>query len=114
MSSSTVFTGDVNTDPYFRVNHIEQITDALNLLVKHALLRGRRVLVNDKGVPFHFNGMHLTYRDPMIKHFVKGWLMLSEVDRTFHLINGQNMYDKEYENKMTLDIVQLDEVLFGE
>jgi len=114
LSANTMSTSRIKDDPYFQTNHLEQLIDALNLLVKQCLLRGRRIFCISKSgqsLPFYIADNKLIYRDPLIKVFLNNWLKLETVDRTFFLIDSQRKYEEEYEKKMQRDLIQLDELL---
>ena len=114
-SSNTMATQRIEDDPYFKTDHERQLIEGLCLLIKHALLRGRRIIQLcrlGKLRPFHVVGQQLYYRDPLIGEFVKSWVTMEPVDRTFFLIDSQRNYDKEYRRKMTMDLIQLEDVLF--
>ena len=116
MSSNTVSTGDLTEvwdDPDFKIDEVKQLTDALNLLVKHCKIRPRGILVSDNGEPFYFKRneetqkRHLHYRDPIILRFVTKWAKLDKVERTFLFIDFQKSYDRE---RFNLDSLQHEEV----
>jgi len=116
LSANTMSTPRIEDDPYFKTNHAQQLVEALNLLVKHCLLRGRRMIClcrSGKFIPFQIIGDQLYYRDPLIKAFVKNWLTLETVDRTFFLIDSAKKYEEEYQEKMKRDMLRLDEALFA-
>lgn len=112
MSSNTVSTGGID-DPDFKIDEVEQLTDALNLLVKHCKVRGRGILVSDNREPFYFKideetqQRHLYYRDPIILRFVNAWIKLDKVEQTFLLIDFQHSYDRE---RFNLDSLQHEEI----
>ena len=113
LSTNDMSTTRIEDDPYFKTDHEQQLMDALNLLVKHSLLRGRRIyciVQFGKLLPFHVVNNRLIYRDPIIKVFLNKWLKLETVDRTFFLIDSQRKYEEEYEQKMQRDMFQLDEL----
>ncbi len=116
LSANTMSTSRIEDDPYFKTDHTQQLSEALILLVKHCLLRGRRMICLckfGKLLPFHVRDDTLYYRDPLIREFVKNWFILDPVDRTFFLIDSEKHYEEEYERKMERDMLQLDEVLFA-
>ena len=116
LSANTMSTPRIEDDPYFKTDHTQQLIEALNLLVKHCLLRGRRlfcVVRFGKLLPFHLVNNNLIYRDPIIREFVKNWLTLDTVDRTFFLIDSEKNYEEEYQQKMQREMLQLDEALFA-
>ena len=113
LSANTMSTPRIEDDPYFKTNHAQQLIDGLNLLVKHCLLRGRRMIPTWKLLPFHISGQQLYYRDPLIGEFVKNWVTMDTVDRTFFLIDSEKKYEEEYQLKMERDMLQLEEALFA-
>ena len=116
LSANTMSTPRIEDDPYFKTNHAQQLIDGLNLLVKHCLLRGRRMIClgrSGKLLPFHISGHQLYYRDPLIGEFVKNWVTMDTVDRTFFLIDSGKKYEEEYQLKMERDMLQLEEALFA-
>ena len=113
-SANTMSTSRIKDDPYFKTDHEQQLMDALNLLVKHSLLRGRRIyciVKFGKLLPFHVVNNRLIYRDPIIKVFLNKWLKLETVDRTFFLIDSQRKYEEEYEQQMQREMFQWDQLL---
>ena len=114
--SNDMATTRIEDDPYFRTNHTQQLIDALHLLVKHALLRGRKMLCivkEGRFLPFCLKDKHLYYRDPMIQAFIDMWIKLDTVDRTFFLINSEKNYEEEYRMSCMVANYHLEE-LFGE
>ena len=114
--ANTMSTPRIEDDPYFNTDHEQQLVDALKLLVKHCLLRGRRLFCLckfGKLLPFHIVNNRLIYRDPLLGVFVKKWLAMEPVDRTFFLIDSEKNYEQEYQQKMERDMLQLDEALFA-
>jgi len=116
LSANTMSTSRIEDDPYFKTDHAQQLVDGLNLLVKHCLLRGRKMISLckfGKLLPFHIGGHQLYYRDPLIGEFVKNWVTMDPVDRTFFLIDSEKKYEEEYQLKMERDMLQLEEGLFA-
>lgn len=114
LSTNDMSTTRIEDDPYFKTDHEQQLLEGVCLLIKHALLRGRRILqlcMNGKLRPFHIVNQRFYYRDPLIREYVKMWLSMETVDRTFFLIDSQRNYEEEYEQQMQRDMFQLEQLL---
>lgn len=105
---------DIKNDPYFRTNHAKMLVDALNLLVKRCELKGRgfwKVWHEGEMKPFYIKNTDLYYRDPIFKAFFEFWVKLDEVDRTFHLIDSETIYEEELAIQCMYDLYYLNEWL---
>ena len=113
LSTNDMSTTRIEDDPYFKTDHEQQLIEGVCLLIKHALLRGRRIVqlcMNGKVRPFHIVDQRFYYRDPLIKEYIQMWMAMETVDRTFFLIDSQRNFEEEYQRKMTMDLIQLEEL----
>ena len=103
---------NIEDDKYFRTNHVEQLLEGLDMFLKYIELSGYCLKRLRCGVPYKIKGEDLWYNDKAIQFFFNRWVQMSDVDRTFYIIDLEKVYDEKLRLYCMYDMYHLKEV-FG-